>query len=66
MLFIFRAQNVNDKEDEPFVSEESLQQHCSLFAADGIPNNIREDPYLTEIIKFSDEELNNIAQVMVI
>ncbi|KAK8380685.1 hypothetical protein O3P69_007956 [Scylla paramamosain] len=55
---IFRAQNVNDKvqKDEPFVSEESLQQYCSLFAADGIPNNIREDPYLAEIIRFSDED----------
>lgn len=62
---IFRAQNVNDKvqKDEPFVSEESLQQYCSLFAADGIPNNIREDPYLAEIIRFSDEDLDSIAQL---
>ncbi|XP_045109399.1 little elongation complex subunit 2-like isoform X2 [Portunus trituberculatus] len=62
---IFRAQHVDDniQKDEPFVSEESLQQYCSLFAVDGVPSNIREDPYLAEIIKFSDEDLDNIAQV---
>ncbi|MPC18983.1 Little elongation complex subunit 2 [Portunus trituberculatus] len=59
-----RAQHVDDniQKDEPFVSEESLQQYCSLFAVDGVPSNIREDPYLAEIIKFSDEDLDNIAQ----
>lgn len=68
MLFTFRSKNVNDEveKDEPFVSEESLQEYCSLFSADGIPNNIREDPYLAEIIKLSYEDLDNIAQVIVI
>ncbi|KAG0726264.1 Little elongation complex subunit 2 [Chionoecetes opilio] len=44
---------------------EKCSEYCSLFAADGVPNNIREDPHVAEIIRLSDEELNDIAQTQI-
>lgn len=66
ILFIFRGRKHNGKveADDPFVNQEDLHNYCSLFSPDGIPSNIRGDPYLAEIINFSEESLNDIAQVL--
>ncbi|XP_071533028.1 little elongation complex subunit 2-like [Panulirus ornatus] len=51
--------------DDPFISHEVLKEHCSLFASDGsgVPNYVREDPKVSEVINFTDEVWNDIAKV---
>lgn len=66
--FFFRGKRSNDKveTDDPYVNPVALQDNCSIFSPDGIPSNIHSDPYLAEIIGFSEECLNDIAQVITV
>lgn len=54
--------------DDPFISPEVLKEYCSLFSSDGsgIPNYIRKDSKISEIINFTDDVWNDIAKVSII
>ncbi|XP_050726125.1 little elongation complex subunit 2-like isoform X2 [Eriocheir sinensis] len=62
---LFKGSKGNDEveADDLFINQAALQDYCSIFSPDGVPKNIRGDPYLSEIVKFSEECLNDIAQI---